>query len=192
MQTGSLKHKPKDKLLLQTGMWLGKKSPWQALLASSAFAGQKEAEIGALGIRPHCARCCINTEQKQPMLQRYPELPSHGEKPPLIWATTGSLSSYSDSRFLLCNTQRNPELFSLLQTCNKICTMPVLNAFFVHYSGFRRLKRKLKGHSDTRAISIPEHANNLAQKQESKSKTAWKQASLKFLTLKILTPFLFS
>lgn len=70
--------------------------------------------------------------------------------------------------------------------------MPVLNALFVHYSGFRGLKRKLKGHSDTRAISVSEHANNLAQKQESKSKAAWKQTSFPQIHIsKYLTPFSF-
>lgn len=47
MHAGSMGHTPKDKLLLRTGMRLGKSSPSQTLLASFAVAGQREAEIGA-------------------------------------------------------------------------------------------------------------------------------------------------
>lgn len=166
MQTGSLGHMPMDKLLLSDRYVTGQKSPSQALLASLTLAGQRKAEI--LQIRPCCARCCINTEQKKDHCYTGIISYYHVERNHLLnLSDHWSQRSYSRSRFLLYHTHRNTELFGPLQTCNKICTTPVLNAFFVHYSSLLTTVQKI-GKEIKRSLRYikyfcPKYAKNLTQ-----------------------------
>lgn len=119
-------------------------------------------------IRPCCARCSINTEQKKEHCYRDIVSYHHVERNHVFnrshhW----SQRSYSHSRFLLYHTQRNTELFGLLQTCNKICTTPVLNAFFVHYSSLltavQKTEKEIKRALRYMSYFCPKHAKNLTQ-----------------------------